>query len=129
MVGGCFTGVAGAAEGWRCTAASATAYRQDTATGKWKTLVIPVEDQRFRVRPARSGPAGKRWELVREGTEPLTLPCAADVDTAGSLHCGAGDEFVLNRETLVFESHLFSSANSKLTALTALTAAGTCSPL
>lgn len=112
-----------AGEGWRCTTGAATAYRQDPATGRWKTLVIPVADQRFVVRRAA---APGRWELAWEGGEPATLACPGDFDAAGRLRCGTGDQFEMNRSTLMFESHLFSAGNAGLTALTAV---GACTAL
>lgn len=104
----------------------ATAYRQDPATGRWKTLVLPVTDQRFRVRP---GPQSGRWELVQEGNDAPALPCAGDFDPAGLLRCGTGDQFRMNRNTLTFESHLFGADSATLQELTAATVVGTCRAL
>lgn len=115
----------GANEAWRCVAGAVTAYREDPVTGRWKTLVFPVKDQRYLVRRAASG----HWELVREGGEPAALPCPGDFDAAGRLRCGTGDQFEMNRNTLMFESHLFGAETTGLKALTAATAAGTCTAL
>jgi hypothetical protein len=111
-----------AADGWQCVASSATGYRYDPDRDRWKTLVIPVADQRFRLVAKPSG----RWELVRDGSEPLTLACDGGFDATGWLRCGTGDQFTMNRNLLIFESHLFSADNSGLKSLTALTAAGRC---
>jgi hypothetical protein len=122
------TAVSGAAvanEAWRCVAGAVTAYREDLVTRQWKTLVFPVGDQRFLVRRAASG----HWELVREVGEPAALPCPGDFDAAGRLRCGTRDQFEMNRNTLMFESHLFGAESASLNALTAATAAGTCTAL
>ncbi len=118
-------GIATAGEGWRCIAGAATAYRQDPATGRWKTLVFPVGDQRFRVRPAASG----HWELVREGHEEPVFPCAGDFDPAGLLRCGTGEQFAMNRDTLTFASHLFGVESGDVQQLTAPTVTGACTAL
>lgn len=104
-------------------AGAATAYRQDPGTGRWKTLVLPVPDQRFLVRPAaRPG----RWELAREGSDAPPLACIGDFDPTGLLRCGTGDQFAMNRNTLAFESHLFGAESAALKDLTAATVTGTC---
>jgi hypothetical protein len=123
LLGGFLTGTAHAGAGWRCTAGAATAYRQDPATGHWKTLVIPLPDQRFLVRPA-AGPG--RWALVREGSNTPPLACAGDFDPAGFLPCGTGDQFGMNRDTLTFTSHLFDVGKGDMEQLTAATVTGTC---
>lgn len=115
-----------AGDGWRCAAGVATAYRQDPGTGRWKTLVIPLQDQRFLVRPA-TGPG--RWELAREGSDAPPLACIGDVDPAGLLRCGTGDEFTMNRTALTFESHLFGPDSASLKSMTAATVVGACTPL
>jgi hypothetical protein len=120
------TGTADAGDGWRCAAGVATAYRQDPGTGRWKTLVIPLPDQRFLVRPA-DGPG--RWELAREGSDAPPLACAGDFDPAGFLRCGTGDQFGMNRNTLNFESHLFGADSATLQELTDATVVGTCTAL
>jgi hypothetical protein len=119
-------GTAHAGDGWRCTAGVATAYRQDPGTGRWKTLVIPLPDQRFLLRPA-AGPG--RWELAREGSDAPPLACAGDFDPAGFLRCGTGDQFGMNRNTLNFESHLFTPGSAALDDLTAATVVGACTAL
>jgi len=121
-----FTSSTGTAnEAWRCVAGAVTAYWEDPATGQWKTLVFPVGDQRFLVRRAASG----HWKLVREVGEPAALPCPAGFDAAGRLRCGTGDQFEMNRNTLLFESHLPSADTAGLKGLTAATAAGSCTAL
>lgn len=117
--------IANAGEGWHCTAGVATAYRQDPANGRWKTLVFPVADQRFLVRPAAPG----QWELVREGHEETVFPCGGTFDPAGLLRCGTGDQFAMNRDTLTFVSHLFAADNSDVEQLTAATVMGACTAL
>jgi len=119
-------GTANAGGGWRCAAGVATAYRQDPGTGRWKTLVLPLPDQRFLVRPA-AGPG--RWELAREGGVEPPVPCAGDFDATGLLRCGTGDAFGMNRNTLTFESHLFAAEREGLQEMTAATVTGTCNPL
>lgn len=112
-----------AGEAWQCAAGVVTAYRQDPATGRWKTLVLPVTDQRFLVR--RPGSAGP-WELVWVGNGGLVLPCTSGFDPAGRLRCGTGDEFELDRKTSSFTSHLFGPGSRDLAALTAATVTGAC---
>jgi len=116
-------GTASAGDGWRCEAGAATGYRQDPATGRWKTLVVPVTDQRFLVRP---GAASGRWELAREGNDAPPLPCPGDFNPAGLLRCGTGDQFEMNRNSLMFTSHLFGAGSNGMRELTAVTVTGAC---
>ena len=101
----------------------ATAFREDPATGRWNTVVIPVTDQSFVVRPAAS--AG-RWELLRESGDQPALPCLGDFDTAGVLRCGTGDQFSMNRDDRTFISHLFGVGSAGVAGLSAATVSGKC---
>lgn len=116
-------GVTVASGGWRCEADMATAYRRDPVTGGWDTLIIPVGDQRFLVRP---GSRPGRWELVWEGNAGPALPCTDDVDMAGLLRCGPDAPFEMDRKRLTFTSHLFGAGTADLDALMATTVTGTC---
>ena len=111
--------------GWQCAASVATGYQlQPGPKERWKTIVFPVQDQKFEVRALKRMPG--RWELVQSNDPRKTLPCQGDFDGDGLLRCGNGDQFEMNRTTLTFTSHLIGETPGQLTAATST---GQCQPL